>query len=143
MTKLTDMLDRYRKKGTLGMKVGIMGAKTYPDGIKVATVGYLNEYGTKTEDGKTHIPPRPFFRSAIANNTDVLPKMVAALLKGNDPETTLRLIGEHMVGEFTDSVMTWSEPENAKSTQKAKGYNSPLRANDKLLRNSFSYEIET
>lgn len=142
MSKLTDMLDRYRKKGTLGMKVGIMGAQTYPDGIKVATVGYLNEYGTKTADGKTHIPARPFFRSTIANNTDVLPKMVAALLKGNDPETTLRLIGEHMVGEFTDSVMTWINPENAKSTQKAKGYDAPLRANDKLLRNSFSYEIE-
>lgn len=137
MTKLTDMLDRYRKKGTLGMKVGIMGAKTYPDGIKVATVGYLNEYGTKTA------PARPFFRTAVEKNKDVLPAMAASLLKNNDPETALRLIGEHMAGEFSDSVMTWSDPPNAQSTIDAKGYNAPLRANDKLLRNSFSYEIET
>lgn len=142
MTKLTDMLDRYRKKGTLGMKVGIMGAQTYPgeEGeapIKVATVGYMNEYGTKTA------PARPFFRTAVEKNKDVLPAMAASLLKNNDPETALRLIGEYMVGEFSDSVMTWSDPPNAQSTIDAKGYNAPLRANDKLLRNSFSYEIET
>ena len=141
MSKLTDMLDRYRKKGTLGMKVGIMGAQTYPgeEGeapIKVATVGYMNEYGTKTA------PARPFFRTAVDKNKDVIPAMAASLLKSNDPETVLRLIGEHMVGEFTDSVMTWSDPPNAHSTIAAKGYNAPLRANDKLLRNSFSYEIE-
>lgn len=140
MTKLTDMLDRYRKKGTLGMKVGIMGAKTYPgeEGvapIKVATVGYMNEYGTKTA------PARPFFRTAVEKNKDVLPAMAASLLKNNDPETALRLIGEHMVGEFSESVMTWSDPPNAQSTIDAKGFDSPLRANDKLLRNSFTYEI--
>lgn len=142
MSKLTDMLDRYRKKGSLGMKVGIMADKTYPDGVKAATVGYLNEYGTKKADGGQHIPPRPFFRAAIANNTDVLPRMIAALLKGNDPQTTLRLVGEHMVGELTDSVMTWSDPGNADSTIAQKGYDAPLRANDRLLRNSFSYEVD-
>ena len=136
MSKLTEILDKYRKKGTLGMKVGIMGGKTYPDGIKVAEVGYINEYGTDT------IPARPFFRSAIQNNQDVLPKMAASLIQKNDPETALRLIGEHMVGEFTESVMTWSDPPNTESTIRQKGFNSPLRANDKLLRNSFTYEIE-
>lgn len=141
MSKLTDMLDKYRKKGTLGMKVGIMGDKTYPgeEGappIKVAAVGYINDTGTET------IPARPFFRETIFRNKDVLPAMAASLLKQNEPETVLRLIGEHMIGEFTDSVMTWSDPPNADSTVAAKGYNSPLRANDKLLRNSFSYEID-
>lgn len=136
MSKLTDMLDKYRKKGTLGMKVGIMGEKTYPDGIRVATVGYLNEYGTKTA------PARPFFRSAIEENKEILPQMAASLIKNNDPETALRLIGEHMVGQFTESVMTWSDPPNAQSTIEQKGYDAPLRANDRLLRNSFTYEIE-
>lgn len=136
MSKLTDMLNKYRKKETLGMKVGIIGSMTYPDGMNVAEVGYINEYGTET------IPSRPFFRKAIADNREILPKMAASLLKDKDPETALRLIGEHMVGELTDSVMTWSDPPNAASTIAEKGYDAPLRANDKLLRNSFSYEIE-
>lgn len=136
MTKLTDMLDKYRQKVSLGMRVGIMGEKTYPDGPKVATVGFFNEFGTD------QIPPRPFFRSTVEANRDVLPRMAASLLANNEPETVLRLIGEHMVGELVDSVMTWSDPPNADSTVEAKGYNAPLRANDRLLRNSFTYEID-
>lgn len=136
MSKLTQMLDKYRGLERVTLRVGIMGGKTYPDGTPVAEVGYVNEYGTDV------IPTRPFFRSAIANERSVLPQMAASLLGKNDPETALRLIGEHMVGALSDSVQTWSEPPNAPSTIAAKGYNAPLRANDRLLRNSFSYEIE-
>lgn len=138
MSKLTEMLDKYRKSGSLGMKVGIMGDKTYPDGMKVAHVGWINDQGAP----HAHIPSRPFFRETVFRNQAVIPKMVAALLKNNEPETVLRLVGEHMVGEFTDAVMTWKDPPNAQSTIDAKGYDAPLRANDKLLRNSFSYEID-
>lgn len=138
MSKLTDMLDKYRKSGSLGMKVGIMADKTYPDGMKVAHVGWINDQGAPHK----HIPSRPFFRETVFRNQAVIPQMVASLLKSNDPETVLRLVGEHMVGEFTDAVMTWKDPPNAQSTIDAKGYDAPLRANDKLLRNSFSYEIE-
>jgi len=133
MTKLTDMLDRFRSKGSLGVKVGIIKTATYPDGMKVSTVGYINEYGRYS---------RPFFRSAIAKNRDVLPQMIASLLKENDPEVVLRLVGEHMSDELKESVMTWADPGNAQSTIDAKGYDAPLRANDKLLRNSFSYEVD-
>lgn len=138
MSKLTDMLDKYRKSGSIGMKVGIMADKTYPDGMKVAHVGWINDQGAP----HAHIPSRPFFRETVFRNQAVIPKMVAALLKNNEPETVLRLVGEHMVGEFTDAVMTWKDPPNAQSTIDAKGYDAPLRANDKQLRNSFSYEIE-
>ena len=138
MSKLTDMLDKYRKSGSIGMKVGIMADKTYPDGMKVAHVGWINDQGAP----HAHIPARPFFRETVFRNQAVIPKMVAALLKNNEPETVLRLVGEHMVGEFTDAVMTWKDPPNAQSTIDAKGYDAPLRANDKLLRNSFSYEID-
>lgn len=136
MSKLTQMLDKYRGLERVALRVGIMGGKTYPDGTPVAEVGYVNEYGTDI------IPTRPFFRSAIANERSVLPQMAASLLGKHDTETALRLVGEHMVGALSDSVQTWSEPPNAPSTIRQKGYNAPLRANDKLLRNSFSYEIE-
>ena len=53
----------------------------------------------------------------------------------------MRTVCEHMVDELKMSVLTWTDPSNAPSTIKAKGYNSPLRGPDKLLRDSFSYEI--
>jgi hypothetical protein len=125
------------------MKVGIMADKTYPgeDGappIKVAHVGWINDQGSPHQ----HIPSRPFFRETVFRNRAAIPQMIASLIRANDPETTLRLVGEHMVGEFTDAVMTWTDPPNAQSTIDAKGYNAPLRANDRQLRNSFSYEID-
>jgi len=137
MSALSKFLDKYRKTETVALKVGIIGSKTYPDGTPVAAVGYANEYGTPT------IPARPFFRSTIENNASVLPEMIASLLKKHDPEAALRLVGEHMTGELKQAVMTWSDPPNAESTIAQKGYNAPLRANDRILRNSFSYEIES
>lgn len=181
MSKLTEMLDKYRKEPKAALKVGIMGDKTYPDGELVAYVGYVNEYGYKgmvparkqtiyhsiNQDGsmrqngrfvkaakanlervvdvpayELNIPSRPFFRTAVANNKDKLKEIIAKAIKEGGVVYGMRIAGEFMSDQLQESVMTWSEPENAKSTQKAKGYNAPLRANDKLLRNSFTYEIE-
>lgn len=136
MSKLTDMLNKYRRAESVALRVGIMGDKTYPDGELVANVGYRNEYG------QGNIPARPFFRTTIENNRADLPSKVASLMQKHDIETALRLVGEHLSDELQESVMTWEEPPNAPSTIKKKGYNAPLRGPDRLLRNSFSYEIE-
>lgn len=138
MSKLTDMLNKYRNAKSAAVRVGIMDQMTYPDGTGVAQVGFDNEYGVP----ERHVPARPFFRTAISNNRKILPEMMAGLMKKHDVETALKLVGEHMVGELTHSVMTWQDPPNAQSTIDAKGYNAPLRANDKLLRKSFTVELE-
>ena len=137
MSKLTQMLDKYRKTGNVSMRVGIMGDKTYPDGVKVAQVGVDNEYGVP----ERNVPARPFFRATIENNRADLPDKVASLMQKHDVETALRLVGDHMVGQLSDSVQTWTEPPNAESTIRKKGYNAPLRETKQLAR-SFSYEIE-
>jgi hypothetical protein len=181
MSKLTDMLDKYRKGPKAALKVGIMGDKTYPDGELVAYVGYVNEYGYKgmvparkqtiyhsvnadgsmRNDGRfvkakkanlerivdvpsyeLDIPSRPFFRTAIANNRDALKEIIAKAIKEGGVVYGMRIAGEFMSGALQESVMTWSDPPNAASTVAAKGYNAPLRANDKILRNSFTYEVE-
>jgi hypothetical protein len=181
VTKLTEMLDKYRKGASPKVKVGIMGDKTYPDGELVAYVGYVNEYGYKgTVPGRTqmvyhkldkdgnianggkfvkkskasierlvvvpsyelNIPSRPFFRTAVAENKDALKELIAKVLRAGSVMDAAHMAGEFMADKLQESVMTWSDPPNAKSTQAAKGYNAPLRANDKLLRNSFTYEIE-
>lgn len=181
MSKLTEMLDKYRKEPKAVLKVGIMGDKTYPDGELVAYVGYVNEYGYKgmvparkqtiyhsvnadgsmRNDGRfvkakkanlerivdvpsyeLSIPSRPFFRTAIANNRDALKEIIAKAIKDGGVVYGMRIAGEFMSDALKESVMTWSDPGNAASTIRAKGYDSPLRANDRLLRNSFTYEIE-
>lgn len=181
MSKLKEMLDKYRGIERRKLRVGIMADKTYPDGQKVAFVGYVNEYGYEgmiparkqtifhsvNQDGsmrndgkfvkakdanlervvdvpeyKLKIPARPFFRSAIADNKQRLREIIASALKEKGADEALALGGNFMADALKQSVMTWSDPENAKSTQRAKGYNAPLRANDRILRNSFSYEIE-
>lgn len=181
MSKLTDMLDKYRKGPNAALKVGIMGDKTYPDGQLVAYVGYVNEYGYKgmvpgrkqtiyhsvnadgsmRNDGRfvkakkanlerivdvpsyeLNIPSRPFFRTAVANNKDALKAAIARAIRAGGMELGIRAAGEFMVDALKESVMTWTDPPNAKSTIRNKGYNSPLRGPDRLLRNSFTYEIE-
>lgn len=181
MSKLTDMLNKYRRAESVALRVGILDKKTYPDGELVAQVGYINEYGytgkiparkqkiyhSVDSDGNMkyggkfvkaskanlerivdipaydlNIPARPFFRTTIENNRADLPAKVASLMQKHDVETALRLVGEYLSDELQESVITWEEPPNAPSTIRAKGYNAPLRGPDRLLRNSFSYEIE-
>ena len=134
---LSKKLREIAERRSVSARVGILESKTYPDGQGVAQVAFWNEYGT--ESG---IPPRPFFRKAISDNQNVLPKLIGKLLKNNDSETALKLACEHMVDELKQSVMTWSDPPNAKSTIRKKGFNAPLRGKDRLLRNSFSYEVD-
>lgn len=88
-----------------------------------------------------NIPARSFFRTAIENNRNKLGPMFAQSAEKHDTETAMREVCEHMVDELKMSVLTWTEPRNAKSTIRKKGYNAPLRGPDKLLRDSFSYEI--
>lgn len=130
-----DRLKKIAQQKTIKARVGIIEPMTYPDGESVAEVGYWNEYGTDK------IPPRPFFRTAVENNRDKLGPMFVRAVQKHDPETAMRMVCEHMVDELKTSVLTWTDPPNAPSTVKSKGYNSPLRGPDKLLRNSFIYEI--
>lgn len=132
---LVDRLKKIAEQKTISARVGIIETMTYPDGELVAQVGYWNEYGTST------IPPRPFFRTAVENNRDKLGPMFVRAVQKHEPETAMRMVCEHMVDELKMSVLTWTDPPNAPSTVKSKGYNAPLRGPDKLLRNSFSYEI--
>lgn len=181
MSKLTEMLDKYRKGPKAALKVGIMGDKTYPDGELVAYVGYVNEYGYKgmvpgrkqkiyhsvnadgsmRNDGRfvrakkanlerivdvpsyeLNIPSRPFFRTAIALNKDQLKEIIAKAIREGGVVYGMRIAGEFMSDKLKESVMTWSDPPNAASTIRHKGFNGPLRGTDRLLRNSFTYEIE-
>lgn len=88
-----------------------------------------------------NIPPRPFFRTVIANGKTT---WSAILAKGIENRGSVRggmeYLGGAIVEELHTSVMTWTSPPNAASTVAKKGSNSPLRDSMRLSR-SFSYEV--
>lgn len=109
------------------VRVGILETQTYPtkDGkgdVSVAQVAYWNEYGTAT------IPARPFFRNTIAEKQDEWADNAASILQHTDGDVgrALALIGEGVKGDIVETIQNFSEPENAPSTVKKKGFNKPL-----------------
>lgn len=109
------------------VRVGILETQTYPtkDGkgdVSVAQVAYWNEYGTAT------IPARPFFRNTIADKQDEWADNAASILQHADGDVgkALALIGEGVKGDIVETIQNFSEPENAPSTVKKKGFNKPL-----------------
>lgn len=141
-------VNEYGYKGTIPSHYGMVYHKTDKDGNISNGGKFVKESKSNLErmvvipDYVLDIPSRPFFRTAIAKNRDPLKELIAAAIRAGSPLQAAQMAGEFMTDALKESVMTWSDPPNAKSTVAAKGYNAPLRANDKLLRNSFSYEIE-
>lgn len=136
---LADKLQSIAKQRAIKARVGIIERKNYPDGQTVAQVGYDNEYGVPHQK----IPSRPFFRTAIAKNRSELSKKLGQYMAaGYSPQDAMRYVCEHMVNELKVSVITWKQPPNKPYTIQQKGFNAPLRGTDRLLRNSFSYEIK-
>lgn len=103
------------------VRVGIIESQTYPDGESVAQVAYWNEYGTAT------IPARPFFRNTIADKQGEWAEKAAELLKQSDePDQVLALIGEGIKGDIVTAIQNFTDPPNADSTVKRKGFDKPL-----------------
>lgn len=103
---------------------------TYPDGTKVAQVAAWNEFGTE------RIPPRPFFRQTVAENSGKWRDQATHLLKANhyDVKLTLGQMGEVMRDDLRQTIISFSDPPNAASTIAKKGSDSPLRDTVVLLR---------
>lgn len=88
-----------------------------------------------------NIPPRPFFRTMIAQNQASWAPQVAALLKqGKTPSEALAIMGELMVGQLRTSIIAMKSPPNAPSTIREKGFDDPLVRTGHLL-NSVDYEV--
>ena len=123
------------KKDQQHVKVGIIDGSKYPDGTSVASVGFWNEYGTKTA------PSRPFFRSTIAEQkaqwVELTKKGIRA---GMSVDHILGLVGAQMQTDIQSSIMTWTTPPNSAYTVAKKGFNAPLR-NTMLMHDSIKFEV--
>ena len=116
------------------LRVGFIDSATYPDGTNVATVAFWNEYGTE------RAPPRPFFRTTIANNKEKWVDTVRKLVPLHGGNKSLLQLGELIKGDLVESILNWTEPPNAPYTVKKKGFNAPLRDTAQMSR-SISYDL--
>jgi hypothetical protein len=68
-----------------------------------APIAFWNEFGHK---GPFPAPPRPFFRTMVANNSPQWPAMMARALKTNkiDGAKTLAYMGEEIDGALKESI---------------------------------------
>lgn len=113
--------------------VGKRGAER----IGARFVGKSFQGETKTTAAhKIVIPPRPFFRTAIAKNKQAWADALAISMKrtGMDSATSLGRVAMLMVSDIQKSIIDWSDPPNAPSTIRKKGYNNPLEHTRTMLR---------
>lgn len=80
------------------------------------------------------IPARSFFRKTIRENKAKWLKSMPELVKQHNPTKALKLTGEMMKDDLVESIMTWTEPPNSKSTIAKKGSNAPLRDTMQMAR---------
>ena len=136
--KLQAVLKKAEEARRKQVKVGFFSTAKYEDQTPVATVAAVQEFGAP----KASIPERPFFRQAIAELEQDLPKELAKVL---DPQTmtvddaTANRIGSYAVQVVQDRIIDLVAPPNAETTVK-RGDN-PL-VDSKQLHDAVDYQTE-
>lgn len=123
-TKLARALEaktQHLQKGPY-IKVGFLEDATYPNGLRVAQAAFWNEFGTK------RAPPRPFFRTTIAQKSGEWGTILSKALVYYKMDSALALaaLGTVMQSDIRESIVKWTDPPNAASTIARKGFNKPL-----------------
>ena len=92
--------------GTL--KVGFIDSPQAP-------IAFWNEFGHK---GRFPAPPRPFFRTMVANDSPSWPQMMASELRRSkmDGQQTLAYMGEHIDGALKQSIIDTNTPPLSPTT---------------------------
>lgn len=135
---LDDIAKKIQDAGTL--RVGFLETATYGqenDGLPVAQVAFWNEYGTSKS------PPRPFFRNMIAEKKSGWSLAFGNLMQMHNYDVThvFDLMGQGIKDQLTESIVKFSDPQNAPYTVKQKGFNKPLIDTGTMQR-STGWDIE-
>ena len=131
--------DGSRKKQKF-KRVGKQNIKVTSDSITLAEVAMFNEFGMGNN------PERSFIRSTYDENikswmSDFDNLLYAAMMNDRSFEGVLHTIADTIMSDIKKTIVRISTTQdNAKSTQAAKGFNSPLIATRELIR-SINYEV--
>ena len=117
--------------------------------MSYAALAALLEYGTKTPEGKWHIPPRPAFRDLIAQMRTAqaafvfeMEKHVQGYFEKDNPSAELLLTktGQYLKSRHQDTMRNWLSSgsqyqDNAEETIDLKGFNMPFVYTGELVDN--------
>lgn len=103
---LSKMAAKLSQPGTV--RIGFLENSTFPDGTSIPMVAAIQEFGAP----RAHIPPRPFFRTMIAEKSPEWPDAIAGLLKSTnyDVNRTLAMMGEGIAGQLRESIIKLQAP---------------------------------
>jgi len=122
------------------VRVGFLEGATYPNGLPVAAVASYNEFGVPSHNQ----PPRPFFRTMIAEKSPEWGPELGQVLKATDynVDRSLGLMGERIQGQLQDSIRDLKTPPLSPVTIARKGFDKPLIDTGHMLA-SVGYDVET
>lgn len=132
--KIKEALDQKINISNPILEVGFFKEAKYSDGKQVAQVASQNEFGTHS------IPPRPFFRNAIAKNSQKWMKFFKKNAKEQPPYKAMGMLGEMIRSDIVQSINQTNTPPNSPLTIKQKGSSKPLVDTGKM-RASVSFQV--
>lgn len=109
-------------------QVGFPSGFSYENGMTVAEVAAINEFGAPA----AKVPARPFMRPTIKNYKDDWVKQVASdiprvVLGQQTAFDALEKLGRVAAMNMKEQITNTNFPPNAPSTVAKKGFNAPLR----------------
>lgn len=116
---LADVLKKADAAKGKKIQIGVVDVQHYPNGLPVATIAYIHEYGTE------RIPARPFFRPTIAAHrktwADLMRKGFYSAMHGKtDIDGVFNQIGLKAAADIKFTISNISTPPLAPATVKAR-----------------------
>ncbi|MCL1987422.1 MAG: hypothetical protein FWG64_05560 [Firmicutes bacterium] len=137
MTQFDRLLKELNELATLQVRIGYQQGEKSSKNATLLDIAVWNELGTKTKDGKQHIPPRPFLRQSVDNNqqqiSDFVKKELANLGNGKTAQQILQRIGTYQKGLIQQEIQKGNFTPNAESTIRKKKSAAPLIDTGRLM----------
>lgn len=117
----------------------------YRSTTQVAQVAFWDEYGTQRTNKRGEVtvtPPRPFFRTMIAENSPTWGDSMAYLARtyNYNAERILEEMGRGIQAQLQNSIRQWTDPPNAPFTIAVKGFNKPL-VDEGIMQREVGYRV--
>lgn len=111
--------------------------------VKRAKSDFASTHATPAYD--ITIPPRPYFRNMIAKNGPTWGAAMARNLKRTDYDAlaAFGLMGQKIKAQLQTSINELTDPPNAPSTIRAKGFAKPLIGKTRIMWKSVDYRVNT
>lgn len=120
------------------VRVGFLEGSAEADGTSLPMVAAVQEFGSPAQG----IPPRPFFRTMIADKSPAWGEQLGKMLDRHDYDAAaaLRQMGEGISGQLVDSIDATVSPPLSPKTIARKGFEKPL-IDSGTMRNTVGYEV--